>query len=318
MNELSKKKLQNLLASLQTEAESLALKLEEYHKEIIKQNQMLDFLKRDMREDEYVFSPRASKGNNEEADQCLVVLEELKEKCRLLETRYNQINDYIDTIVDVLTSDMGKRTDLNGLVYHEQDRQRIARDLHETTLQNMGYLITKLDTCTQYIDNDPIKAKMELSIAKQNLRDTIDDIKSIIYNLRPMLIDSSGFQSVLQKLVDSISDEYLIESQIENISCENQVVLTSIYRIVEECFRNIVKHANAYRINFKLQGQLGQYFLYIEDDGKGFDSEKVELNDNLNFGLIIVKERVKLMGGTIQIESSVNSGTRISIYIPIA
>lgn len=318
MNELSKKKLQHLLASLQTEAESFALKLEENHKEILKQNQMLDILKREMHEDEYVFSPRASKENNEEADQCLVELEELKEKCSLLETRYNQINDYIDTIVDVLTSDMEKNSDLSGLVYHEQDRQRIARDLHETTLQNMGYLVTKLDTCTQYIDTDPIKAKMELSIAKQNLRDSIDDIKSIIFNLRPTLIDSSGFQSVLQKLVDSISDKYLIESEIENISCENQVVLTSIYRIVEECFRNIVKHANAYRINFKLQGQLGQYFIYIEDDGKGFDPEKIELTDSLHFGLIIVKERVKLMGGTIQIESSVNAGTRISIYIPIA
>ena len=159
---------------------------------------------------------------------------------------------------------------------------------------------------------------MELSIARHNLSESIDEIRGIIYNLRPMVLDSEGFHSTLIKFIEKFNEdkEFDITYDIEDLFCQDQLVLVTIYRIIEECFSNIKKHAEAYKIHLIVQEQIGSYYIYVEDDGKGFDVDQVMLNDNLQFGLSIMKERVKLLGGNITITSSKNAGTRIKILIP--
>lgn len=320
MNESSKEKLQMLLISLQNEADPVAAKLEEYNKEIFRRKQEIEKLCNQFSEDEFVFSPRANRSQSDEIAEKKIDLELLQVDYKDLQDHYNQINQNIDTVVDVLSSDNEKKINLSSLSYQEQDRQRIARDLHSTTLQNLSYLIDKLDKCSGYMDSDPVKAKMELSIAKKNLKDSIDEIRSIIYDLRPMIIDVANFRSVLHKLINNIFGEgdYYIEAEIDDIRCDNQLVLISIYRIIEECFLNIKKHAEAYKISFIFQEQMGYYYIYIEDDGKGFNPSEVQISDELHFGLNIVKERINILGGNFSLDSSNNAGTVIKILIPMA
>ena len=320
MNESSRLKLQSILTSLETEADPIAFKLEAYHNEIFRLKKQIQSLSNKVSDDIIVFSPRADRSHNEEIKEHEKALEHLENECSSLQNRYDQINQNIEMIVDVLTfDDDDNAKSRNSLVYQEQDRQRIARDLHDSALQNMAYLVTKLDTCKQYIDTDPIKAKMELSIARQNLKDSMDSIRGIIYNLRPMTIDTDAFQSLIMKLVSSFNEhnEYKISADIEEISCKDQLVLITIYRIIEECFQNIKQHAKAYKIHLILQEQIGLYYLYVEDDGKGFDPSKLDKNSKMQFGLDIMKERVALLGGSITIDSAINSGTRIKVLLPI-
>lgn len=320
MNQSSKVKLQNLLSTLQSEANQIAAKQEEYQKEITRIAKLLETLKNQYTEYEYVFSPRVNKNENSEMEYCREQLKELQKEYDSLQEQYASINENIEVIIEVLTSDENKKTfDSTGIKFLEQDRQRIARDLHDTTFQHFAYIMSKLDSSTQHIDTNPIKAKMELSVAKQNLNDCMDEIRGIIYNLRPMVIDNVGMVSALRKLIDLLNGEedYFIDAHIEEISCNNQLILTSIYRIVEECFQNIKNHAEAYCIHFIFQQQTNQLYIYIEDDGKGFDPDKIDLNDSVHFGLNMIKERVGLLGGTIQIDSAYNAGTRIRILIPL-
>ena len=93
-------------------------------------------------------------------------------------------------------------------------------------------------------------------------------------------------------------------------------MLKTIYLIIKECFQNIKKHAEAFSIHLIVQEQIGMYYIYVEDDGKGFDVKKSE-NNNSHFGLSMMKERVSLLGGNISIISSDNAGTKIKILIPI-
>lgn len=320
MNESSKAKLQNLLSTLQSEADEINVKQEEYHNEITRVAKLLETLKKQYTEYEYVFSPRVNKGENSEVKYCREQLEELQTEYDSLQEQYDKITEKIETVVEVLTSDTNNNS-VNSmrLRYLEQDRQRIARDLHDTALQHVGYIISKIDSCMQYIDSNPIKAKMELSVAKHNLSDSMDDIRGIIYNLRPMVIDDVGMKSSLQKLIDSLigKEDYFIDAYIEEIACDNQLILTSVYRIVEECFQNIKNHAEAYCIHFIFQQQLNQLYIYIEDDGKGFDPDEIDVNDSAHFGLNIIKERVGLLGGTIEIDSAYNAGTKIKVLIPL-
>ncbi|MBE5861885.1 MAG: hypothetical protein E7295_03430 [Lachnospiraceae bacterium] len=317
MNESSRIKLQTILNSMETEADPLAVQLEDYHNEISKLELEIDRIKEQYSEADFVFSPRTGK-QNEEFKQKQSELELLKKKYEQLQDRYDQINQNIDLVVEVLASENDGDASKNGLLYQEQDRHRIARDLHDTALQHMSYLVSKLDSCKNFIDTDPIKAKMELSIARHNLSESIDEIRGIIYNLRPMVLDSEGFHSTLIKFIEKFNEdkEFDITYDIEDLFCEDQLVLVTIYRIIEECFSNIKKHAEAYKIHLIVQEQIGSYYIYVEDDGKGFDVDQVMLNDNLQFGLSIMKERVKLLGGNITITSSKNAGTRIKILIP--
>ena len=317
MNESSRIKLQTILNSMETEADPLAVQLEDYHNEISKLELEIDRIKEQYSEADFVFSPRTGK-QNEEFKQKQSELELLKKKYEQLQDRYDQINQNIDLVVEVLASENDGDASKNGLLYQEQDRHRIARNLHDTALQHMSYLVSKLDSCKNFIDTDPIKAKMELSIARHNLSESIDEIRGIIYNLRPMVLDSEGFHSTLIKFIEKFNEdkEFDITYDIEDLFCQDQLVLVTIYRIIEECFSNIKKHAEAYKIHLIVQEQIGSYYIYVEDDGKGFDIDQVMLNDNLQFGLSIMKERVKLLGGNITITSSKNAGTRIKILIP--
>ncbi|MBR3507560.1 MAG: hypothetical protein IKO03_02060 [Lachnospiraceae bacterium] len=317
MNESSRIKLQSILNSMETEADPLAVQLETYQNEINKLELEIDRIKEQYSEADFVFSPRTGK-QNEEYKQKQSELELLKKKCEQIQERYDQINQSIDLVVEVLASENDGDASKNGLLYQEQDRQRIARDLHDTALQHMSYLVSKLDSCKSFIDTDPIKAKMELSIARHNLSESIDEIRGIIYNLRPMVLDSDGFHSTLIKFIEKFNEdkEFDITYDIEDLFCEDQLVLITIYRIIEECFSNIKKHAEAYKIHLIVQEQIGSYYIYVEDDGKGFDVDQVMKNNNLQFGLSIMKERVSLLGGNITITSSKNAGTRIKILIP--
>lgn len=317
MNESSRIKLQSILNSMETEADPLAVQLETYQNEISKLELEIDRIKEQYSEADFVFSPRTGK-QNEEYKQKQSELELLKKKCEQIQERYDQINQNIDLVVEVLASENDSDGSKNGLLYQEQDRQRIARDLHDTALQHMSYLVSKLDSCKNFIDTDPIKAKMELSIARHNLSESIDEIRGIIYNLRPMVLDSDGFHSTLIKFIEKFNEdkEFDITYDIEDLFCEDQLVLITIYRIIEECFSNIKKHAEAYKIHLIVQEQIGSYYIYVEDDGKGFDVDQVMKNNNLQFGLSIMKERVSLLGGNITITSSKNAGTRIKILIP--
>lgn len=319
MNESSRLKLQSVLSALETEADPIAIELEELHNEINQLENSMKSLKEKYSEADFVFSPRSEKNQKEEMKQKQGELDYVKKKADRLQERYDQINQNIDLIVDVLSSDDEIEVSKNGLIYQEQDRHRIARDLHDTALQHMSYLVTKMDSCKKFIDTDPIKAKMELSIARHNLNETIDEIRSVIYDLRPMVLDSEGFHTTLKKFIESFNEEkqYQINCDVEDFFCDDQLVLVTIYRIIEECFNNIKQHAEAYNIHLIVQEQIGQYYIYVEDDGKGFDVDKAFLNENLQFGLAIMKERVSLLGGKVTINSAKNAGTKIKVLIPV-
>lgn len=101
----------------------------------------------------------------------------------------------------------------------EEERQRIARDLHDTSLQNLTHLIHKIELSSLYIDKDPIQAKLELSIVEKSLRKTIEEIRNIIYDLRPMTFDDLGLKNALLQLLSCINEDqkYQITYEIDNV-----------------------------------------------------------------------------------------------------
>lgn len=202
----------------------------------------------------------------------------------------------------------------------EEDRQRIARDLHDTSLQNLAHLIHKIELSSLYIDQDPVRAKLELSVVSKNLKDIIEEIRSIIFDLRPMTFDDLGLRAALERLINNVNEKnkYKIQMQIEDVSCENDLILLTLYRVAKECILNIIKHAEADKIYFSCKCIENLCIMEVEDNGKGFNEKEVEGKEDKHFGISVMRERVSLLGGKIEINSEIDKGTKIKIEVPLS
>ncbi len=212
---------------------------------------------------------------------------------------------------------------LTLLETQENERQRISRELHDSTVQNLTSLVHKTELCTKLIEMDPIRCKLELTMMSRTLREIINDMRQMIYNLRPMSFDDIGLDITIERTLDKIQNE---ETKNITFSVEGEpyqikpVIGITILRIVQEACNNAVKYADASIISVKLIYEEDEVIISIEDNGKGFDVEHLDTssrNDNSGFGLSMMKERVYLLSGKIDIQSKINEGTRIQVNVPI-
>lgn len=209
---------------------------------------------------------------------------------------------------------------LQILDIQERERQRIARDLHDTSLQNLTHIIHKIEFSSMFIDADPTKAKLELSSVNKNLRSVIKEIRNTIFDLRPMTFDDLGLKESFERLADHLreSSDFEVFYNIEEINCNNSLVLMTIFRIIEECTNNAIKHSNGSVVFFELKKITeNTCIIIVADNGKSFDAEKVLSEKQRHFGLNILRERVELLCGTMEIDSKPNKGTVIKIIIPL-
>ena len=209
---------------------------------------------------------------------------------------------------------------LQILDIQERERQRIARDLHDTSLQNLTHIIHKIELSSMFIDDDPVKAKLELVSVNKNLRSVIKEIRNTIFDLRPMTFDDLGLRESFERLADHLkeSSDFEVFYNIEEINCNNSLVLMTIFRIIEECTNNAIKHSNGSVVFFELKKIAeNTCIIIVADNGKSFDAEKVLSENQRHFGLNILKERVELLCGTMEIDSKLDKGTVIKIVIPL-
>lgn len=201
----------------------------------------------------------------------------------------------------------------------EKERQRIARDLHDSSLQNLTHLVHMVELSALYIDQDPVKAKLELASIESGLRKVIDDIRNRIYDLRPMTFDDLGLRQTLLNLFSLLNQEgrFEILADIDDIDEgftgeEKNFSLIMIYHIVKECMQNSIKHSGGNQIEVILKDREDAYLIRIRDNGSGFDLKEAARKDR-HFGLHVVEERVFLLGGKMRIDTQ--NGTTIEIVI---
>ncbi len=266
-------------------------------------------------EDFKLFSPRNVESvHGDEIKKAYQEKENCKKQNEQLYGRRDLLEEQVNGLERVLAHKEDGQTVLN---IQEEDRQRIVRDLHDTSLQNLAHLIHKIELSSLYIDEDPIKAKLELSVVNQVLKKTIDEIRNIIFDLRPMTFDDLGFKAAVERLLSNMNEnqKYFIETDIDDVSCENNLVLVTVYRVIQECLNNVDKHAGAEKIIFSCKSLNDKCIIKIQDDGKGFDVKKPL--EEKHFGLSMMQERIRLINGTINISSKKKKGTCIRIEVPL-
>lgn len=204
------------------------------------------------------------------------------------------------------------------LKIQEEDRQRIAMELHDTSLQRLAHVIHQVELASLYMDDDIIKSRLELADIKQNIKIVIEEIRNTIFDLRPMSFDDLGIDETIQRYIEYVNKNHLfqIHTEIGHIDSDSYVVLLNIYRIIQECISNAIHHSGGDEICLKYYSENHVCYIEIKDNGHGFvaGDKKDEIK---HFGLSVIKERVMMMNGEIHIDSVLDRGTKITVKIPL-
>lgn len=306
-----KKELQDKIVDIETEIKQC----EEFIESLSKKDEC----------DYNMFSPRsASRVYKDQVYEKKLEIEELEEKQRLYYKKLSNITKKIDSLNELNSDDVEitKREDSSKndssifLKLQEQDRQRIAADLHDSVLQNLALVMHNLELAEKFIDYDAVRAKLELESDRKLVKDTIDEIRSTIFDLRPMQFDDFGFKKTIENQLDNYKSRTNMEINyhVDNIDCDDSIILLSVFRIVQELVINSIKHSKGSYVDIQILDEGKKIYIEVSDDGIGISKEDFEKENH--FGMKILKERVNILNGTLNYVS-VEKGTRVVIEIDI-
>jgi two-component system, NarL family, sensor histidine kinase DegS len=203
----------------------------------------------------------------------------------------------------------------------EEERKRVAREIHDGPAQLMANLVIKTELCEKLVDRNPDQVKVELNSLKELARISLKDVRKIIYDLRPMSLDDLGLIPTVQRFISNYMDEtgQNVELHVfgEAVALAPIVELAS-FRIIQEALNNVKKHSGANNVHVKLEFAKTSIKLVVSDNGKGFDKGTVKSQDiDGGYGLLSMKERVDLLNGRLDVISMPGKGTKIFASIPL-
>jgi two-component system sensor histidine kinase DegS len=241
-------------------------------------------------------------------------------KSEILETKVSVALEYLTSGIFEQIEDIKQKKDLSIKIIEaqENEKKRISRDIHDGPAQSLANVIFKAEYASKIIDTSPVKAKREIAELQEDVRDTLKDIRKIIYDLMPMSLDDLGLVPTIKKLISNIMDNYSIDVDFhvtQSSIIDNQLTNLMVFRVIQEAFNNIVKHAKCKNVKMRLHISDIEIDVMIVDDGIGFDVLQ-NIEKPLGYGLYNMKERIEIVNGTIEINSAINKGSTIKIRIP--
>ena len=203
----------------------------------------------------------------------------------------------------------------------EEERKRVARELHDQMSQPLSSLIMTLEVLEK-----PVVPE-ELAAHVQDMRDItlqmLEQVHDLALALRPSVLDDLGLLAALRQHFREVQDRTHLPVDFQALGFSSQrlppAVETALYRIVQEALTNVARHAQAKNVGVLLEHKGATVLLMVEDDGKGFDVTQVMGSHPRasNLGLYGMQERAALLGGTLMMESSVGAGTALFVEIPL-
>jgi len=260
----------------------------------------------------------------EAQQQLLATLESVE--ARVLE-RTNDLN----LANEALRLEVGRRKEserIRAALLHkivqtqENERRRIARDIHDHVGQSMTALLLRLGSLMEKYRDDPYLTGDLRGLAA--VAHQIDaDVDFLAWELRPSVLDDLGLAAAIERFVNDWSEQFKTPADFikvgldgHNLSPDYEI---NLYRIVQEALNNTAKHADATQASVVLEFHDSLLTLIVEDDGKGFEvtESAVMTGNDRGMGLLGIQERAELFGGEIEIESAPGAGTTVYVRVPI-
>lgn len=198
-----------------------------------------------------------------------------------------------------------------------EERNRLARELHDAVNQTLFSASLTAEAASMLIDTSPADAKRQLQTVQELTRAAMDEMRSLIFELRPADLAEDGFVPTLRKHVDVLRRVHGNEIALE---VDGEPALTArmereVFRIAQEALTNALKHGAPEHVEVRLQTRDGRLRLRVADDGAGFDTRARDLRRHL--GLVSMRERAQAIGATLRIRSRPGAGTTVSLEVEL-
>ena len=244
----------------------------------------------------------------------------------LLITIGNQISTAIENAVlyeDLQDEEEIRREGLReAILAQEEERRRIARELHDQTSQVLTGASAMLEASIASLPRGFTEIKERLKETRLSLTNMLLDVRNIIYELRPTMLDDLGLVAAARWQTEEFLGKAGVEANFEISGRKKKLPVqteTALFRIIQEATTNIIRHAQAKSARIKLGFEKDSVKLSIEDNGKGFEFQETKnpKDGRRGLGLLSMKERTEILNGAFILESQSGTGTRITISIPI-
>ncbi len=349
---LDKRRLEDELEILKKEVYEIISEIEELEQNLKESKKKLFDVNRDFNK----YSQSELEKAYQDADNLLVKLAVRREQERFLIQRRNDIEirikdskktlkradnliGHVGIVLEYLSGDLkdaGEELDnlqqkqylgIRIIEAQEEERKRFSREIHDGPAQSMSNIVIKAEICEKLIDKNVNEAKVELRNLKKITRDSLQEVRKIIYNLRPMALDDLGLLPTLERYIVSFKEDTQIDVtlKVRNVGKDLKPAISlTVFRIVQEGLNNILKHSQAKSASILLEHFNKELRITIIDNGVGFDTNAVRINRKKSasdlsggFGLYSMKERVALLEGEFKVLSEIGNGTTIKIQIPL-
>jgi two-component system, NarL family, sensor histidine kinase DegS len=204
----------------------------------------------------------------------------------------------------------------------EAERQRLSRQMHDGPAQALSNFIVQSEIAARMFEIEPNKAKDELDKLKNSAMSTFQKVRAYISELRPMMLDDLGLVPTIKKYTSNLKEQTGVDISTTIVGSEKRLesyLEVYIFRAIQELVGNAIKHnldnASKIKIDVLLNIDPSSAKVEIKDNGKGFDPGEVTVNGGL--GLKLIRDRAELLGGSMNIHSSENSGTDVVLVIPV-
>ena len=251
---------------------------------------------------------------------------------RRTELLLKEVNERLEQGVEARTADLAasrlalERSEeqlhtLTGriLTAQEEERRRIAQDLHDDVNQRLALLMLDLQAVDRQIGSAPAEAQDGIRNALKGLEELSDDVRFMAYRFHPSILDDLGLKAALQRLLDDFSSRTGVKALFVHQPLDHQLdktTSTAVYRVIQESLSNIARHAKATRVEVEVTVEDEGLVVVVRDDGRGFDQRAIDRAEG-GLGLLNMRERLLAVQGSCEVESNPGRGTTVSMYVPL-
>ncbi len=260
-------------------------------------------------------------------------VEQLQGKQQYLERHANMLRQVLDAAGQAHPGGDGAASSREGIGgegssivrivnAQENERQRLARQMHDGPAQSLTNLILQAEICERLFDTDPVRARTELGNLKDAVTNTFQKVREFIFDLRPMMLDDLGLNPTLKRYVQDFESKSGLACNLVITGKEQRLpphAEVTVFRVIQGLLNNVREHANATHVEITLDLSPDGLKATVEDDGSGFDVAEAmaAARQRKTMGLITMIEQVEMLGGEIQFDSNIGRGTKVQLTLPI-
>lgn len=246
--------------------------------------------------------------------------------------RAEGLTTQVGVVLDYLTGDLNKlgaeleraqhrqMLGLKIIQAQEEERKRVAREIHDGPAQMMAHVVLSAEIVERMLKQDMEQARRELRELKDTVRSSLSEVRKIIFDLRPMLLDDLGLLPTLRKYLDNFQQRFDINYELKVLGKERRLtpaMEVAMFRLIQEALSNVSKHAQASKVVIRMEFHSERVTVSIQDNGVGFDYKPDEQQNKTHYGLVGMRERIALLEGRMELRSIRGSGTRVLFTIPM-